>query len=657
MRLGELGLTVALPSWLLGFDPLTLFLVGWWTVVGAMIGSFVNVVVWRLPRGESLSDRGSHCPRCGHAIRFYDNIPVVSYVLLGGHCRDCRAPISARYPTVEALFALLFFVLATIEGAGDLANLPGAGKPVFSPATLWGAVTLHLALLSTLLTALLIERDGWSVPFRLFIPVAMLAVVLPLFIRGIQPLPLLANDAGWPNWQTALATSTAGGLLAAIPALVAHQLAPRHVCRGFVGAAVAVGLAVGWQLATWLVTAGLVLTVLLQWQTLLRPHRLLGLFFWLVVGGLIGWKTLATHCSWLGAEAPVASWPAALLPAILAGLVLRRYPQSEISPRHFPLQSKPATKDSSTMNRPTPAVEAILNSPTYRLPELDTDFLQRPELRPVRVQLELLKPEMILEEEHIHSTVVVFGGTQIVERSEAEERLAAAQAALAESPDDRVKQRGVSRAERILAKSFYYDDAREFARSVSEACQCNGQCDFVIVTGGGPGIMEAANRGAHDAGSKSMGLNITLPQEQLPNPYITPELCFQFHYFAMRKMHFLLRARALVVFPGGFGTLDELFDALTLRQTERMQDIPIVLYGTEYWRAIIDFQRLADEGVIRDEHLELIHFADSPKQAWEIIARYHGVDPVTGTLCHNAEPRAGADSCPDPASGTATPSD
>lgn len=146
----------------------------------------------------------------------------------------------------------------------------------------------------------------------------------------------------------------------------------------------------------------------------------------------------------------------------------------------------------------------------------------------------------------------------------------------------------------------------------------------MITTGGGPGVMEAANRGAYDVGAKSIGLNITLPHEQTPNPYITPELCFQFRYFALRKMHFLLRAKALVVFPGGFGTLDELFDALTLRQTQRMQAIPIILFGKEYWRRVIDFQFLADEGVIADEHLDLIDFAETPEEAWEIITKFHG---------------------------------
>ncbi len=272
-------------------------------------------------------------------------------------------------------------------------------------------------------------------------------------------------------------------------------------------------------------------------------------------------------------------------------------------------------------------LQAIINSPSYLLAEMDTNFLRRPELRPVRMQLELLKPEMVLTSAGIASTIVVFGGTQIVEPAEAKRRLKRAQALLRAAPDDPQLQRMVARAERIVAKSPYYDAAREFGRIVSSACQTDGRCDYVIVTGGGPGLMEAANRGAHDVGAKSIGLNITLPTEQVPNPYITPGLCFQFHYFALRKMHFLLRAKALVVFPGGFGTLDELFDALTLRQTQRMQQIPIILYGREYWDQVIDFQFLADEGVIEDAHLELIHYAETPQEAWELICRFHKYKP------------------------------
>jgi hypothetical protein len=268
-------------------------------------------------------------------------------------------------------------------------------------------------------------------------------------------------------------------------------------------------------------------------------------------------------------------------------------------------------------------LEAILSSPSYRLAEEDTQLLRHSDMRSVRMQLELQKVELYLNRHQINSTIVVFGGTQVIERHQAESRLCEARARLAESPQDKRRQRDVVRAERVLAKASYYDAAREFCRLVSQTCQVEGKCDYVVVTGGGPGIMEAANRGAFDAGAKSIGLNITLPEEQIPNPYVTPELCFLFHYFALRKMHFLMRAKGLLVFPGGFGTLDELFDALTLRQTQRMQPIPIVLFGREFWDRVIDFQFLADEGVIGDEHLDLFHYAETPSEAWDLISRFH----------------------------------
>lgn len=272
--------------------------------------------------------------------------------------------------------------------------------------------------------------------------------------------------------------------------------------------------------------------------------------------------------------------------------------------------------------------QAILESPSYRLAELDVDFIGRAEQRPIRMQLELQKAETILREAGVRSTIVVFGGTQIVPRARAEERLAAARRALKQSPDDAALKRSVTRAERILAKSHYYDEALEFSRMASEFCRHEDhKCDLVIMTGGGPGIMEAANRGAFEIGAKSIGLNIVLPHEQEPNPYITPELCLQFHYFAMRKFHFILRAAALVIFPGGFGTLDELFEVLTLRQTGRMQEIPIIMYGADYWKRVINLQTLADEGVIADEHLHLVHYVNSPEEAWQIVVEFHHLGP------------------------------
>ena len=268
-------------------------------------------------------------------------------------------------------------------------------------------------------------------------------------------------------------------------------------------------------------------------------------------------------------------------------------------------------------------IQEILTSPSYRLVEEDSEFLRRGELRPVRVQLELLKPEIFLEEQNINSTIVVFGGTQIVDKHLAEQRLERATESAEAFPGNPSLAREVSVAQRVLGKAHYYDCAREFANIVASAPQAAEAGEYCIVTGGGPGIMEAANRGAYEAGAKSIGLNITLPTEQKPNPYISPGLCFQFHYFALRKMHFLLRAKALVIFPGGFGTLDELFDAVTLRQTNRMQEIPIILFGREYWDKVVNFQFLADEGTISDRDLELIQYTESPQEAWHLIENFH----------------------------------
>lgn len=268
-------------------------------------------------------------------------------------------------------------------------------------------------------------------------------------------------------------------------------------------------------------------------------------------------------------------------------------------------------------------LQKILQSLSYRVAYQDVDFLMQPELRAARMELELLKPELYFQRNNIRSTIVLFGSTRIIEPALAQEQLERAKSRLADTPNDARRQRAVARAEEIAKRSHYYEMAREFARLVSAACQKDDANDYVIITGGGPGIMEAANRGAYEVGAKSIGLNIRLPQEQQPNSYITPDLCFQFHYFAMRKFHFLLRAKALVVFPGGFGTLDELFDALTLRQNKRMQEIPIIMFGREYWQRAIDFPFLADSGTIDDADLDLISFAESAEEAWSTIQQFH----------------------------------
>jgi uncharacterized protein (TIGR00730 family) len=277
-------------------------------------------------------------------------------------------------------------------------------------------------------------------------------------------------------------------------------------------------------------------------------------------------------------------------------------------------------------------LERILKSPSYVRASDDLQFLHREELRPVRLMLELMKPELIQQAHGVKSTIVVFGGTRIVERKMAEERLAAAEAAVAESVDHAAARKAVDVAQRILAKARYYEVARELGRIVSSRCQVNGQCDMVVVTGGGPGVMEAANRGAADVLAKSMGLNITLPHEQAPNPYITPELCFQFQYFALRKMHFLLRAKALVAFPGGYGTLDELFETLTLIQTGKMPRVPILLVGKWFWQRLIDWQFLVEEGTISPEDVNLFDYAETAEEVWEKIVSFHGPSMLNNGL-------------------------
>jgi uncharacterized protein (TIGR00730 family) len=276
-------------------------------------------------------------------------------------------------------------------------------------------------------------------------------------------------------------------------------------------------------------------------------------------------------------------------------------------------------------------MERILNSPSYCLAQEDRSLLERPEMRGVRMLLELGKPELAFQADSITSTVIVFGGTQIVDRTAAERRLSEARRAIsrgAQQPPEAKLARELQRSERLLSYSRYYDAAREFARLVSIDNQCDDKRDYVVITGGGPGIMEAANRGAFDVGCKSIGLNIKLPAEQQPNPFITPELCFQFKYFAMRKFHFILRAAAVVLFPGGFGTLDEMFETLTLRQTHRMQPVPIILFGRDYWSNVIDFQFLADSGVIQDAHLDLFTYAETPEEAWQQILDFHAAHPA-----------------------------
>jgi hypothetical protein len=278
---------------------------------------------------------------------------------------------------------------------------------------------------------------------------------------------------------------------------------------------------------------------------------------------------------------------------------------------------------------PEENLRAILESPSYTLAEEDLEFLKRDALRPARLQLELLKPEMTFQEQNVHSTIVVFGGTRIVNEERARERLAHWEEQHRRNPGDEETARRLRVARRVLDKARYYEVAREFGRIVSTRCQREGLKEWVVVTGGGPGIMEAANRGAFEVGAKSIGLNITIPHEQVPNPYITPELCFQFHYFALRKMHFLMRARAMVAFPGGFGTMDELFETLTLIQTGKIHGIPIILVGKEFWTRLVDWDFFVEEGTIDVKDLGLFRFAETAEEIWTRIERFYDGDVPT----------------------------
>lgn len=243
---------------------------------------------------------------------------------------------------------------------------------------------------------------------------------------------------------------------------------------------------------------------------------------------------------------------------------------------------------------------AQTRAPTYRLAFADPAFLTREETRPVRLQLELLKPQIALDEAGVRSTVVIFGGARIP----APETAATALPGLA-------------------AMAPYYDEARRFARAMTERCLAAGGADGIVCTGGGPGVMEAGNRGAAEAGGRSVGLNIVLPHEQAPNGYVTPDLCFNFHYFAIRKMHFLMRAAVVAVFPGGFGTLDELFESLTLIQTGRMRRVPFLLFGRAFWERVVDWGALAEAGVIAPQDLQLFRYVETADQAVAAIDAWH----------------------------------
>ncbi len=280
---------------------------------------------------------------------------------------------------------------------------------------------------------------------------------------------------------------------------------------------------------------------------------------------------------------------------------------------------KKTQKGISTKINNSKNLNLIINSDTYKLAYEDIGLLNRNEMRGVRMLLEITKPDLILEENKILSTIIIFGGASIAEESKTKEKIDDIKKLIKKNPSSVLLKRNLNRLENLLSMSHYYQSAREFSKLASINNQSKSCNSHVIVTGGGPGIMEAANRGAFEANCKSIGLNISLPNEQIPNAFITPGLCFKFNYFALRKIHFVMRSIGAVFFPGGFGTLDELFELLTLRQTGMKNKIPIILFGREYWDKIINFEYLADLGLISDEHLNLFEYADTASEAWEII--------------------------------------
>lgn len=269
---------------------------------------------------------------------------------------------------------------------------------------------------------------------------------------------------------------------------------------------------------------------------------------------------------------------------------------------------------------------AIMSGPSYRLAQEDLEFLASDDMRPLRLQLELQKPETALRKLNIHSTIIVFGSARTISPLEAQAQLAQIKIQMKAQPDDPDLKHELAKATRRLVYSRYYEEARKFAKMVSSHYQTKGRRHFVIVTGGGPGIMEAANRGAFEMGAHSIGLNITLPHEQAPNPFISPELAFHFHYFALRKMHFLLRAKGLVAFPGGYGTLDELLEVLNLVQTGKVARIPIVLVGGDFWRRAVDFDFLVEEGMINAADAALVSIVENAEEAFATLHDFYPSD-------------------------------
>lgn len=282
-----------------------------------------------------------------------------------------------------------------------------------------------------------------------------------------------------------------------------------------------------------------------------------------------------------------------------------------------------------SLSRSTECEDQDKYGSSYRLAFQDPEFLLRQEMRPIRLYLEMVKPELLMQDHGIESTVVFFGSARTLDPETAKQRVFELQEQVEKDPGNKELRHKLARAKSHYEKSGYYEEARKLSRMISG---CTDRNCLVAITGGGGGIMEAANKGAWEVGAPSIGLNIVLPREQVPNEYIPSELNFQMHYFAIRKMHFLMRAKGLVAFPGGFGTLDEVFETLTLLQTNKIDPIPVILFGRQFWDRVVNFQTLVEEGTIEEEDLDLFQYVESAEEAWEIISRYNGLQEDWGGI-------------------------
>lgn len=516
-------------------------------------------------------------------------------------------------------------VMQATRAESDLLKLVVAAV---SPLICW------LLLICTLVCAALIERDRQPVPVRLFWPACVVGVLAAYFVPlvplghlGGGLLPGIAGlliGAGWGGTLLVIEAACVGQRAASEHASERRWSHLGRVMAPRVAALAACGVLLGWQVTAMVVVGVAICHWLCRcWLCALGREKRDSRWFVCCAGGavllLLLWPMFLAGNPWLGIGANFDMLVFALPMVIVCALLTAWTTGGETS-----LDPALPDKNQGAEVYREAGPQEMLGEAGAEWDAAEGALVARPALRPTEMQMEMLKPDRLLTEHAVNSTIVIFGSAHIVEREQAVQQVAAARAKLAEAPEDPRRQREVDRQQSLLEKSNYYEAAREFSRLVSLQGQQIGRGDYVVVSGGGSGIMEAANRGAAEVGAPSIGLSRSASAEQVANRFVSPELSFCFQHDAMRTLHFLRRATALVVFPGGLGTLDELFHALALRQTNRMQPIPIILYGTDYWERVIHWPQLVEEGMIQDDDLALLQFADNPATVWEIICGVQG---------------------------------